>query len=209
MKSRKKARTVAALAATLIALTGCTAEQTAKKNDAVLADYEQAIAELEETLYAERSAHETEQAKLQGEIDALRNQLAALGSSGTPTAPQEEAIRFTYRLEEEGAVITAFEGNATLLAIPGTLDGHSVVAIGERAFEGTALCAVFLPEGIRRIGWFAFYGCTALSSINLPESIDTIGYAVFDGCDALTVVCPAGSFAERYAQSYGLYHVTT
>jgi hypothetical protein len=210
MKNRKKVRLMVILTATLIALAGCTADQTQREDTkAELAAYEQALADLEETLRTERSAHAAEQERLQGELAALRHQLAALGTSSAPTAPQEEPVRFTYRLEEDGAVITAFEGNAALLAIPGTLDGHPVVAIGERAFEGTALCAVFLPEGIRRIGWFAFYGCTALSSITLPESVDTIGYAVFDGCDALTVVCPAGSFAARYAQSYGLYHITT
>ena len=212
MKNTKKQRIAALLAATVVALSGCTTDKSDKEHEAATEDaltYEQTIAALEAQLREERSSHAQTAAALQQEISELRRQLVTLGATATPPTVTPEEISFTYRVEGEGAVITSYTGNTTLLAIPATLDGYPVVAIGERAFEGSALCAVVLPEGVESVGWFAFYGCASLSSVTLPETVSSIGYAVFDGCPELTVVCPAGSFAERYVKSYGIHHITT
>ena len=121
----------------------------------------------------------------------------------------EERVEFRYRLENGGAIITGYRGECALLTVPQTLDGYPVIAIGERAFEGATFSAVILQEGVSSIGWFAFYGCENLINVTLPESVSSIGYAVFDGCGDLSVYCSAGSYAARYAQSYGLTLVTT
>lgn len=211
MKNTKKKRVAVLLAAAVVALSGCTTNSD-KKNEAAAEDtltYEQTIAALEAQLREERSAHAQTATALQEEISELRRQLVTLGATAVPPTIAPEEVSFTYRVEGEGAVITSYAGSATLLALPAVLDGYPVVAIGERAFEGSALCAIVLPEGVESVGWFAFYGCASLSSVTLPESVSSIGYAVFDGCPELTVVCPAGSFAERYAKSYGIHHITT
>jgi hypothetical protein len=119
-----------------------------------------------------------------------------------------DELVFSYRLESGKAIVTGYKGSSTLVTIPATLDGYPVVAIGERAFEGQRIAAVILPEGLEAIGWFAFYGCEKLIDVSIPESVTSIGYAVFDGCEGVSIICPIGSYAEQYATSYGLPHIS-
>ena len=44
---------------------------------------------------------------------------------------------------------------------------------------------VRIPEGISRIGDFAFYGCKGLKSVSIPESVTEIGEGAFGGCEKL------------------------
>ena len=54
------------------------------------------------------------------------------------------------------------------------------------------LIAVALPDGLKRIGPFAFE-CTGLSSITIPASVNKIGESAFEECESLTdVVLPDG-----------------
>lgn len=43
-----------------------------------------------------------------------------------------------------------------------------------------------VPEGIKTIMRYAFYGCSKLTSINLPATVDSIGYGAFRRCTSLT-----------------------
>ena len=55
------------------------------------------------------------------------------------------------------------------------------------------LIAVALPDGLKRIGPFAFSECTGLSSIKIPASVNKIGKSAFAGCESLTdIVLPDG-----------------
>ena len=45
-----------------------------------------------------------------------------------------------------------------------------------------------IPEGVTRIGYCAFYGCSAITSVTIPGSVTTIGTDAFDGCSGLTSV---------------------
>ena len=54
------------------------------------------------------------------------------------------------------------------------------------------LIAAALPDGLKRIGPFAFE-CTGLSSITIPASVNKIGESAFEECESLTdVVLPDG-----------------
>ena len=199
---------LATLCAAALFLGGCapTAATPAQTEDT--AQYEQTIAALEaelqrqkELLYIAEYQYKTELLSLRAQLDAL-----TAGAVGEPDATPSEAV-FRYQLSDKGATITGYSGSISLLNIPGELDGHPVIAIGERAFAECDLTAVVLPEGIRSVGWFAFYGCRSLLHVTLPQSLSTIGYAVFDGCDGLTLFCPAGSYAEAFAKSYGMNYI--
>jgi Leucine-rich repeat (LRR) protein len=48
--------------------------------------------------------------------------------------------------------------------------------------------AFTIPNGITRIGWDAFYGCTGLTSVTIPDSVTSIGVAAFQDCTGLTSV---------------------
>lgn len=45
-----------------------------------------------------------------------------------------------------------------------------------------------VPSGLKKIGSYAFYGCSALKSINLPNKVESIGTYAFKGCSALTSI---------------------
>ena len=185
-------------------VTGCTQpEASAESNDKVYVDR---ITALEEALQQEREARAAAEAAQNAELTTLQERLAALeGKKDTDVsgAPAGELV-FRYRVESGKAIITGYDGSSTLVTVPPLLDGYPVVGIGERAFEGKPVAAVVLPDGLEAVGWFAFYNCDALLSITIPASVTSIGYAVFDGCPHVSLVCPADSYAARYAASYGL-----
>ena len=66
------------------------------------------------------------------------------------------------------------------LAIPST-----VVSIGARAFRKTQIETLTLPEGLKRIGQEAFYGCSKLQKVEIPDSVEELGARAFESCSAL------------------------
>lgn len=63
--------------------------------------------------------------------------------------------------------------------------------IGERAYSGSALERAVIPDGILRIGDYAFSKCLRLTEVTIPESVVEIGCGAFSGCAALrSVVLP-------------------
>ena len=181
-------------------------DETPTGNEAYIAR----VAELEAALQKEREDRYISDSAYIATIKELQKKLNAL-SPDSETSKDEntgEELVFRYRLEGDKAIITGYAGTSTLVTIPAVLDGHTVVALGERAFEGQNIAAIVLPEGLEAIGWFAFYGCTTLIDITIPDSVTSIGYAVFDGCPNLTIVCNENSYAAKYADSYGLPHIS-
>ncbi len=199
---KKRWRFGALLLALVLLCSACTIQSTdTPQNEAHSpADTRDERISLLETELAQMREKETE---YQAKISTLEERVAQL-SATKDTDPLAERVTFYYREENGGAVITGYSGNTALLTIPATLGGLPVTAIGEHAFERASLTAVILPEGITAIGWFAFYECPNLSGVTLPSTLSTIGHAVFDGCPSLTLRCPAGSYAEQYAQSYAI-----
>jgi len=175
---------------------------------------EQNVQQLEEiTYYRERTAQlETELSLLKEQqystakqyedrIAELEQLLAK--SEETETPPQAPAV-YTYTVSDNVITITGYSGDAKTLSIPQTIDGLTVVAIGREAFKDSALQEVTIPDTVKTIDWFAFYGCRALQSIVIPTSVTKIEYGVFDGCNMLTIRCEKNSYADKYARSYGM-----
>ena len=107
-------------------------------------------------------------------------------------------------------MILSYLGSDSLVEIPSVLGGLSVVAIGEGAFRNSAVEQVIVPSGVVSLDWFAFCGCYRLRSVILPASVVSIGYGAFDLCSsALKLTCPAGSYAAKYAESYGIEVIAT
>ena len=75
-----------------------------------------------------------------------------------------------------------YTGEDTELVIPGTLDGHSVTAIGDRAF----------------------YKCHPLTAVTIPDSVIAIGKDAFRDCSNLTLTVPHDSYAAQYCKENGL-----
>ena len=96
---------------------------------------------------------------------------------------------YKYSLDEDGnATITGYSGSVSALAIPQTIDGHKVVAIGEGAFKGTCLVNVTIPDTVTMIGDSAFENCDNLKNVKISENLKKLGMMAFGNCDALTEV---------------------
>ena len=61
-----------------------------------------------------------------------------------------------------------------------SLDGKTIAAyIGKST-------SVTIPDTVRSIGWYAFYGCKDLTSVYIPASVEQMEWDVFKGCTAMT-----------------------
>jgi hypothetical protein len=88
------------------------------------------------------------------------------------------------------------DNTVTKVVIP-----EGVKKIGCYAFANlTALEEVVLPSTLHEIDYGAFYGCAGLTVVRIPANVTEIGKWVFQDCKNLTVYAPAGSYAETYAK---------
>ncbi len=148
--------------------------------------------------------------ELEAELAGLEAELYKLEATYRGRISELEAAlvesrgEYIYERTVNGVIITAYQGLGKEVIIPSTLDGHEVIAIGREAFRNTAVESVTISGGIRKLDWFAFSGCSALKKVVIPSSVTAIEYGAFDGCPSLVISCEKGSFAEKYAASYGI-----
>lgn len=79
----------------------------------------------------------------------------------------------------ENGVILRYRGIRKHLTVPAELDGQTVTAIGDAAFEGNRFTEkITLPETVTTIGMEAFADCTQLTQITAP-GVQHIGSTAF------------------------------
>ena len=95
--------------------------------------------------------------------------------------------------ENKTAQITGYNGSATDLKIPSTIDDYTITSIGNYAFnKNETITNVTIPDSVTSIGSAAFYMCQALERVVIPEGITTIKEYTFWFCSNLTnIVIPA------------------
>jgi hypothetical protein len=96
------------------------------------------------------------------------------------------ALGFTglaYVINEDGLTCTITglgSVTETEIAIPLEIDGYTVTAIGDKAFENcTHLTKILLQDSITTIGTRAFYGCTGLTEFTIPKNVQNFGNQIF------------------------------
>ena len=109
---------------------------------------------------------------------------------------------YLYRVLEDGtAEIVEYLSDQMITEIPSMLAGHPVSAVGDYAFANDGeICTytddypdylrkciqtIQIPEGVVRIGEYAFSGCFNLKQIVLPNSLRSIGKGAFTRCKQL------------------------
>jgi len=131
-----------------------------------------------------------------------------------------------------GIRITKYRGSQTDITIPDTLDGKTVLEIGENAFysnffitkvtlssnvlkignyafSGCSLASINLDSRLTTIGNNAFSFCSNLYKINIPESVTNIGNETFSYCNSLSIYGVKGSYAETYAENNTILFIDT
>ena len=102
-------------------------------------------------------------------------------------AGENPASDFEYVTLSDSVSITKYKGTATEVVIPETIKGLPVKYIDEKSFmQCSKITSVVIPEGVVKIGFYAFRYCAALEKITIPQSLTTIGAAAFEGCSSLT-----------------------
>ncbi|WP_295090391.1 leucine-rich repeat protein [uncultured Ruminococcus sp.] len=88
------------------------------------------------------------------------------------------------------ATITGYTGTKTNLVIPSSVDGCTVVGIGNNCFANTSLASVTIPNSVTKIGMRAFLR-TKLTSVTIPSSVKLIGDSAFKGTNLTSVTIPS------------------
>ena len=57
--------------------------------------------------------------------------------------------------------------------------GNSLVTIGDKAFQGTKVINITIPDSVISIGKEAFYSCTSLTNLTLGSGLTSIGESAF------------------------------
>ena len=120
---------------------------------------------------------------------------------------------YTYTVDGNGnATITGYSGGVAALFIPETIDGHTVTAIGNRAFKGNLrLAAVTIPDTVTEIGQDAFSGCRNLTSVSLSNNLDSIYESAFESTAISTLSLPSKLTRldrKAFANCTNLQHVS-
>lgn len=87
------------------------------------------------------------------------------------------------KFEIEKGVLMHYWGTEKEVVIPA-----GIRAIAPKAFLGSTVTAVHLPDSVREIAHHAFMGCKGLKEILLPASVAKIGNHAFCGCTNLKKV---------------------
>jgi len=110
---------------------------------------------------------------------------------------------FEYTIANGSITITNYTGPGGNVAIPATIAGMPVTAIGAQAFLGrTTLTAITIPDSVTNIedgflsrggGLGAFGFCSALTNVSMGNGVIYLGIGTFALCNNLTQVSIADS----------------
>ena len=101
---------------------------------------------------------------------------------GVAELPMTYKPLYTYEVVNGSAVITGYNGPDTDLWVPQRINGHTVTAIGDGAFENMDMLEeVYLPESVTSIGSRSFKNCSALQYI-YGCGVTAIGEEAFCNC---------------------------
>lgn len=138
-------------------------------------------------------------------LDVLLNDVCGDEEEEAPVAPnkkidtttsnlnnlvgEEKDGDFVFVYKNDHYVLTWYKGKDKVVTVPQSFRGKPVTEIARDAFkENIFINKVVLPEGLREIGIFAFFGCYNLKEVSFPKSLRNICTYSFGRCNSLKEV---------------------
>lgn len=115
--------------------------------------------------------------------------------------PWTDSGEFLYEQQADGAAITGYQGNASLLCIPARLDGLPVTCIRAGAFAGLQSETVILAPGLKEIEAGAFQDA-AMCTLYLFDDLEHLDGQAFSGCNQLQTLHINAASSPRYTNGY-------
>ena len=87
--------------------------------------------------------------------------------------------------KKEYSVLDLGTATSKNIVIPSEYNGLPVTAISDKAFKGTDIISVTIPDSVKEIGKEAFSDCSTLESVKLPINLENIQSGMFTNCGEL------------------------
>lgn len=109
---------------------------------------------------------------------------------GLPTA----VFPFTSSSVNGGIRLDSYSGNVARIALPNSIAGAPVVAVGNSLFiDHSELTHVALPVDAETLGSSAFQNCDNLTSLTMGDKVISVGDSTFANCTSLTDITLSSS----------------
>lgn len=142
--------------------------------------------------------------------------VAGVGTTAFAATDELTYKNFKYKiLDDNTAEICGYTGKATVVTVPDSINSKPVTSIGRTAFYSSKIKEITIPNTVRNIKWWAFYGSESLEKVNLNFGLKTIGYGAFMNCKSLksvsipmsvTQICD-DSFAVSCSTKKGVFDI--
>lgn len=108
---------------------------------------------------------------------------------------------FQYKIEQEHAIITDYNGQEESVVIPENLGGYPVFTIAEGSFENSECKSVIFPITLRTIQEEAFIN-SKVEEIYLYDNVETLNDYSFKNCTSLSTLHINAVELPVYSRSY-------
>ena len=101
-----------------------------------------------------------------------------------------------------GSEIIDYEAFAGCHNLKSVILPDGLTNIGLRAFSGTAISSITIPDSVEYIGKWAFTQCKELTSVTIPESVTCIDHEAFSDCTNLKDISIEGVVQDIYGDAF-------
>lgn len=97
-------------------------------------------------------------------------------------------MELSYTFAGDGVCIDKIEQPEAAVYLPEQIEGKPVTELGAYALAGTDVAELHLPDGLKKIGAYAFYNCEKLKRISCGSRIADLGAGIFAGTKSVEVL---------------------